>query len=71
MKIKNNGEPDDDNITDELLKHEGDAVETMMLEIISTIWKRKKPLEYWIADMSYPILKKGDNTPTTIEVSCC
>uniref|UniRef100_A0A8D8WWM8 Craniofacial development protein 2 n=1 Tax=Cacopsylla melanoneura TaxID=428564 RepID=A0A8D8WWM8_9HEMI len=59
MKMKNNRAPGDDNITAELLKYGGDAVETMMLEIISTIWEKEKMPENWTTGVLCPILKKG------------
>uniref|UniRef100_A0A8D9AN49 Craniofacial development protein 2 n=1 Tax=Cacopsylla melanoneura TaxID=428564 RepID=A0A8D9AN49_9HEMI len=61
-RMKNNRAPGDDNITAELLKYGGDAVETMMLEVIHTIWEQEKMPRSWTTGLLCPILKKGDKT---------
>uniref|UniRef100_A0A8D8W2L6 Craniofacial development protein 2 n=1 Tax=Cacopsylla melanoneura TaxID=428564 RepID=A0A8D8W2L6_9HEMI len=59
-KMKNNKAPGNDNITPELLKYGGEAVESMMLKIIHTIWKREKMPVNWNAGVLCVLHKKGD-----------
>uniref|UniRef100_A0A8D8WVA9 Craniofacial development protein 2 n=1 Tax=Cacopsylla melanoneura TaxID=428564 RepID=A0A8D8WVA9_9HEMI len=60
QKMKNNRAPGNDNITAELLKYGGEAVENMMLKIIHTIWKIEKIPVNWTTGVLCPLHKKGD-----------
>ncbi|VEN37593.1 unnamed protein product [Callosobruchus maculatus] len=59
-KIKNNKTPGSDNITAEMFKYGGEALEVHMYNMIKNIWIKEELPEDWREAIICPIYKKGD-----------